>query len=104
MDPLTDDVIFPVPTEVSDLTNKVDKDLSLMLQISVENPPPIEDPNLLYYKKIGELESTNKKQEQRVKDLELALSEARKIIKDREELLCQMQWRPKVHSILSLFF
>lgn len=43
-----------------------------------------------------ELEKVNKKHEQRIKDLELALAESRKIIRDRENLLTQVQWKPKV--------
>jgi len=45
--------------------------------------------------RIEELEKINKKQEQRIKDLELALAESRKVIRDRESLLTQVQWKPK---------
>jgi hypothetical protein len=47
---------------------------------------------------IEELERSNKKLELRVKDLETALAESRKIIRDREQLLTQLQWKPKVRT------
>lgn len=54
--------------------------------------------------RVEELERTNKKLEARVYDLETALAEARKIIRDRENLLTEVQFKPKVCVLSSIIF
>lgn len=53
--------------------------------------------------RVVELEMVNKKLENRVADLETALVEARKIIRDRENLLTEVQFKPKVLYFLIMF-
>eukprot|EP01111_Echinosteliopsis_oligospora_P016636 TRINITY_DN698_c0_g1_i1.p1 TRINITY_DN698_c0_g1~~TRINITY_DN698_c0_g1_i1.p1 ORF type:complete len:245 (+),score=66.96 TRINITY_DN698_c0_g1_i1:55-789(+) len=45
--------------------------------------------------RLEELERTNRRQADKINDLEIALAEARKIIQSRESLLTQLQWQPK---------
>jgi len=45
--------------------------------------------------RVEELERQNRKQADKINDLEIALAEARKIIKTREALLTKIQWEPK---------
>jgi len=95
-------VLAPLPT-AAELNKSVGMpqpplDSSLSSSTPTPNPPEVTEaaPIISDKQRVEELEKTNKKHEQRIKDLELALAESRKIIRDRETLLTQVQWKPKV--------